>query len=51
VDASVAVIEGGPIRPPSAARVGAPPQAASAATLVRVEAAAKVKTLAVTGLA
>jgi hypothetical protein len=42
VDASVAVIDGGPIRPLSATRVGAPPQAAIAATLVIAVAAEKV---------
>lgn len=42
VEASVAVIDGGPINPPSATSVGAPPQAAIAATLVIAVAAVKV---------
>jgi hypothetical protein len=45
VDASVAVIDGGPINPLRATSVGAPPQAAMAATLVIAVAAETVITL------
>ena len=45
VEASVAVIEGGPINPLSATSVGAPPQAAMAATLVIAVVAVTVITL------